>query len=198
MVLALEPRSGRPGRQGFRTGTRPAGNGQRLYAVSGQRDTNLMGDTPVPSLEPDELAQRLDSGEPIQVLDIRAPDKIARGHVTLGAALGFTAMPNSRLFALPSLDPLGLDVRRPVAVGCGHGNSSQRTTALLREHGFEAYSVAGGMAQWEAVYVRRRLARTASVEHVVQFDRVGKGCLSYLLVSDGDAIVVDPGRHVER
>jgi glyoxylase-like metal-dependent hydrolase (beta-lactamase superfamily II) len=33
---------------------------------------------------------------------------------------------------------------------------------------------------------------------VVQLDRVGKGALSYVLVSDGDAVVVDPGRHVDR
>ena len=157
-----------------------------------------MGQPPVPSLDPDELAQRLDSGEPVQVLDIRAPDKVERGRVTLGAALGFTAMPNSKLFALPSLDPVGLDPKRPVAVMCGHGNSSKPTAALLRERGFEAYSVAGGMAKWETIYVTRRLARTPSVEHVVQLDRVGKGCLSYVLVSDGDAVVVDPGRHVER
>jgi len=36
------------------------------------------------------------------------------------------------------------------------------------------------------------------VQRVVQLDRVGKGALSYVLVSDGDAIVVDPGRHLER
>ena len=157
-----------------------------------------MRDPSVPSLEPDELAQRLDSGEPLQVLDIRAPDKVERGRVTFGAALRFTAVPNSKLLALPSLDSVGLDATRPVAVVCGHGNSSRPTAAFLRDRGFEAYSVVGGMAKWETVYVARRLARTPSVEHVVQLDRVAKGCLSYVLASDGDAIVVDPGRHVER
>jgi glyoxylase-like metal-dependent hydrolase (beta-lactamase superfamily II) len=32
----------------------------------------------------------------------------------------------------------------------------------------------------------------------VQLDRVGKGALSYILVSDGDAVLVDPGRHLDR
>jgi len=54
------------------------------------------------------------------------------------------------------------------------------------------------MAAWESVYVARRLAPTASLSHVVQLDRVGKGALSYILVSDGDAVIVDPGRHLER
>lgn len=152
----------------------------------------------VPSLEPDELALRLERGEPLQVLDIRASDKVARSRVTFGAALEFQAMPNSRLFALPSLKPLRLDRARTVAVICGHGNSSRQTTAFLRERGFDAYTVVGGMAKWETVYVARRLAPTPAIEYVIQLDRVGKGCLSYVLVSDGDAVVVDPGRHVER
>src|SRR5207247_4276840 len=55
-----------------------------------------------------------------------------------------------------------------------------------------------GMAAWETVYLPRRLSPTPSLQHVVQLDRVGKGSLSYVLVSDGDAVVVDPGRHIER
>ena len=151
-----------------------------------------------PLLEPDELARRLDAGEPVQVLDVRAPDQVSQSHLTFGAALQFQALPNSQLFALPSLESLGLDQARPVAVVCGHGNSSQRTAAFLRDRGFDAYSVAGGMARWETIYVSRRLSPTRAIEHVVQLDRVGKGCLSYVLSSDGDAVVVDPGRHVER
>jgi glyoxylase-like metal-dependent hydrolase (beta-lactamase superfamily II) len=81
---------------------------------------------------------------------------------------------------------------------CGHGNSSKKATAFLRERGYEAYSVIGGMAAWETVYVARSLSPTPSLSHVVQLDRVGKRALSYVLVSDGDAVIVDPGRHLER
>lgn len=153
---------------------------------------------PLPQIAPDELAERLDGGERLQVLDIRAPEKVAQGRLALGAALEFHAMPGSRMYQLASLEPLGLDARRPVAVICGHGNSSTQATLFLRERGVEAYSVIGGMAAWEAVYVARRLAPTPSLEHVVQLDRVGKGCLSYVVASRGEAVVVDPGRHVPR
>ncbi|HXF95751.1 MAG TPA: MBL fold metallo-hydrolase [Gemmatimonadales bacterium] len=152
----------------------------------------------VPILDPDELARRLDRGDPVQILDVRASERVAQSRVTFGAALRFQAMPNSTLFALPSLDPLGLDPAQPVAVICGHGNSSRQTTAFLRARGFEAYSVAGGMARWETVYVARRLTPTPRIQQVIQVDRVGKGCLSYVLASDGDAVIVDPGRHLER
>ena len=132
------------------------------------------------------------------MLDVRAAEKVERGHIALGAELDFHAHPNSRLFAAPDVGALQLDTSRPIAVICGHGNSSKKATVFLRERGYEAYSVVGGMAAWETVYVGHRLAPTPSLSDVVQLDRVGKGSLSYVLVSDGDAVIVDPGRHLER
>lgn len=157
-----------------------------------------MPDTSLPQIPPQELAERLDRGESLQVLDVRAPEKVERGHIDIGPELNFHAHPNSRIFALPDVNELHLDAKRPIAVVCGHGNSSKKATAFLRERGYEAYSVIGGMAAWEGVYVARRLTSTPSLSHVVQLDRVGKRALSYVLVSDGDAVIVDPGRHVER
>lgn len=157
-----------------------------------------MPDSSVAQIPPQELAERLDHGEPLQVLDVRSAEKVAAGHVQLGSALDFRAMPNSKLLRLSSLDELRLDRHRPVAVICNRGNSSKQSTTFLRERGYEAFSVTGGMAAWEMVYVVRRLAPTPSLAHVVQLDRLGKGALSYVLVSDGDAVVVDPSRHLDR
>jgi len=156
------------------------------------------GQAPLPQIAPQELAERLDRGEPVQVLDVRASEKVERGRIALGPELDFHAHPNSQLLATPDIGALQLDAQRPIAVICGHGNSSKKATAFLRERGYEAYSVIGGMAAWETVYVARPLSPTPSLSHVVQLDRVGKGSLSYVLVSDGDAVIVDPGRHVER
>lgn len=157
-----------------------------------------MTDTALPQIPPQELAERLDRGEAVQVLDVRAPEKVERGHIALGTELEFHAQPNSRLFTMPDVKALQLDPARPVAVVCNHGNSSKKATAFLRERGYQAFSVIGGMAAWETVYVARRLSPTPSLSHVVQLDRVGKGALSYVLVSDGDAVLVDPGRHLDR
>jgi len=153
--------------------------------------------TPPPELATEDLARRLDDGEALQLLDIRGPDKVAQGHVTFGPALDFRALPGSTLYALPALDSLGLDPARPVAVICGHGNSSKRATTLLRERGFDAYTVTGGMAAWESVYLPRTLHPTPSLDTLIQLDRVAKGALSYILTSDGDAVVIDPGRHLD-
>src|SRR5213078_4628827 len=152
----------------------------------------------VPRIAAADLARRLDQGERVQLLDIRTPERVARGRVTLGATLDFRALPASAMYELQTLESLRLDAATPVAVICGHGHSSQQATQYLRQRGFDALSVTGGMAAWETVYLPRFLTPTPTLQHVIQLDRVGKGALSYVLVSDGDAVVVDPGRHLER
>ena len=153
---------------------------------------------PVPAIAPEELAQRLDQGEPVQVLDVRSADRVQRSHIALGQGLEFHNVHSKKLLGLPTLADLGIDTGRPVAVVCGHGNSSQRATTFLRDHGVEAYSVRGGMAAWETVYVARPLAATASIDRAIQLDRIGRGSLSYVLASARVAVVVDPGRHLAR
>ncbi|HEX4633874.1 MAG TPA: MBL fold metallo-hydrolase [Gemmatimonadales bacterium] len=151
----------------------------------------------VPQLAPEDLARRLDRGEPVQILDVRAPEHLTAGRVTLGEKLAFKNLKGSTLYAMPTLDGLGLDAGAPIAVICGHGNSSQRATRFLMEHGLTAFSVTGGMAAWEQVLIPRPLPAPSGMSHLIQVDRVGKGALSYVLGSDGEAVVIDPARHLE-
>ena len=90
----------------------------------------------------------------------------------------------------------GLTKDRPLAVVCGRGNSSRMVTALLSQMGFEASSVLGGMAQWMNTLMKRHVQDT-SLDGLYQFDRVGKGSLAYLLVSDGEALVIDAPRNLD-
>ena len=151
----------------------------------------------MPQLSPEDLARRLDRGEPVQILDVRAPEHLVTGRVTLGARLAFKNLKGSTLYAMPTLEELGLDPAAPIAVICGHGNSSQRAARFLLERGVTACSVTGGMAAWEQVQVPRPLSPPSGMTHLIQVDRVGKGALSYVLGSDGEGVVIDPSRHLE-
>src|SRR5256886_7535933 len=104
-----------------------------------------MPEPSAPLIPAADLARRLDHGERVQLPDVRSAERVAQGRVTLGATLDFRPVPASQLYQLPTLEPLGLDATAPVAVICGHGNSSAQAVRFLRERGFEAYSVAGGM-----------------------------------------------------
>ena len=78
-------------------------------------DTIRVSHPAVPQLAPDDLARRLDSGEPVQVLDVRAPERLTAGRVTLGEKLAFQNLKGSALYAMPTLEGLGLDPGVPIA-----------------------------------------------------------------------------------
>src|SRR2546428_13467361 len=92
-------------------------------------------------ISPEKLAKSLDRGDRVQLLDIRAAERVAQGAVRVGPPLDFRALPASQMYALRDLEPLQLDPRQPVAVICGHGNSSNRATLFRRANGFHAYPV---------------------------------------------------------
>lgn len=146
----------------------------------------------IPEITPEELARSLENGETMNVLDIRAPARLVAGRIE--AEGQFHNIVGSRLATLGSPDAVGLDPSVPVAVVCGHGNSSKAATRHLAKLGFQARSLQGGMAAWMLTAIPRPLPGPHGAEHLVQFDRIGKGALGYLLVSDGEALIVDPPR----
>jgi glyoxylase-like metal-dependent hydrolase (beta-lactamase superfamily II) len=95
---------------------------------------------------------------------------------------------------MSNAEEIGLRQDLPVAVVCAHGNSSKPATAFLSYMGFDARSMRGGMAAWMLLNVERRLDPPPGLDALIQCDRVGKGALGYVLVSDGEALVVDPSR----
>lgn len=148
----------------------------------------------VPEIGVDDLARALEAGEPLQVLDIRAPFRVATGRIDVASENQFFNIVGSRLLTMQTAADVGLDPERPIAVVCAHGNSSKAATEFLNRLGFRARSVRGGMAAWMLLAVPRELPTPPSLDRLVQLDRIGKGALGYLLVSDGEAIVVDPPR----
>lgn len=84
----------------------------------------------------------------------------------------------------------------PIVVVCAKGGSSDYVAGLLREHGYHAVNLAEGMIGWGDLLVEHDVP-TGTPLIVKQLQRVGKGCLAYLIADGGKAIVVDPHRHVE-
>ena len=78
-----------------------------------------------------ELARALEAGEPLQVLDVLAPARVAAGRVDTVPAHRFHNIVGSRVRAQRSLDGTGLDPTVPIAVVCGHGNDSR---VVARSH----------------------------------------------------------------
>lgn len=139
----------------------------------------------------EELARRLESGEPLQVLDVRAPARLANGTVSPVPPERYINIRGSQLVGLGDPAEAGLRPDSAVVVVCGHGNDSLRVAAWLTVAGYEAQSLRGGIVDWMHLSVPRALPAPPGFDHLVQFDRVGKAALGYLLVSGDEAIAVD-------
>jgi glyoxylase-like metal-dependent hydrolase (beta-lactamase superfamily II) len=147
------------------------------------------------SLSCEEFVRAVETGEPFQVLDIRAPERLASGKVDIVPAARFVNYVGSQLLALDDLEATGLDPALPVCVVCARGMTSLGAASFLRGHGFTAVSLQGGINSWMLATVARELAPPPGCDRLLQFDRIGKGALGYLLVSAGEALLIDPSRN---
>jgi glyoxylase-like metal-dependent hydrolase (beta-lactamase superfamily II) len=143
---------------------------------------------------PAELARTLEGGAPVQLLDVRAPERVERGVVGPVPDERFFNVRGSELFARDDPEAHGLDPAHEVAVVCGHGNDSLRVAAWLVSKGYDAHSLSGGVTAWMRLSVPRPLAPPEGFDRLVQLDRVGKGALGYLLVSGDEAAAIDVSR----
>src|SRR6185503_18778409 len=138
--------------------------------------------------------QELRAGRELAVLDVRDADAFAAWHLAAPHATvvnlvedAVTADPGGALAALPA----GL----PVRVVCNVGNMSLRVAGILAGRAPDVRSVHGGMVGWSRV-LQASAVPIAGPASVTQFRREARGCLSYLLIADGDALVVDPAPDV--
>jgi glyoxylase-like metal-dependent hydrolase (beta-lactamase superfamily II)/rhodanese-related sulfurtransferase len=141
-------------------------------------------------IEADTLRQWLDEQRPVTVLDIRPDDERAQW-----------AIPGSHHVnayeALRSGDPGPFGTFSPpaghaVVTVCAGGRVSQTAADILSARDIDAYSLVGGMKAWSLSWNTADLPLPSSSAQVVQVRRTGKGCLSYVVGSDGDAVVIDP------
>src|SRR5581483_3602359 len=93
----------------------------------------------LPEISVEELKGKLDRKERFVLLDVREPHEYEIARIT-----------GSRLIPLGALpERLGeLDKSRPLVVHCKMGGRSAKAVKLLREKGFDAVNVAGGINAW--------------------------------------------------
>jgi rhodanese-related sulfurtransferase len=75
------------------------------------------------------------------LLDVREDDEWAQGHAPTAAHVPMFEVP-ARLDALPT--------DAPIAVICHVGGRSARVAQWLRQQGYDAHNVEGGMDAWQA------------------------------------------------
>jgi glyoxylase-like metal-dependent hydrolase (beta-lactamase superfamily II) len=148
----------------------------------------------VDELSPRELERRLDAGEYVTVLDARAAGEYAEWRID-GDSLLIENVPYYEF--LDGVDDDLLDrvpEGDPLVVLCAKGGASEYVAGLLAEAGRDVVHLAGGMNGWARLYDRVEVERYDGPGTVYQYQRPASGCLAYLVVSDGEAAVIDPLR----
>jgi glyoxylase-like metal-dependent hydrolase (beta-lactamase superfamily II) len=153
------------------------------------------------SVHPETLATEIRRGQAVTLLDVRDRDEFEAWHVD-GPGVDAAQVPYNRLVAARvknDLERLVLETfgyRPPgrLTVVCAAGRSSAEIAAFLREAGFAAANLEGGMDGWADVYTAATVSAYEGPGTLVQYHRPATGCLAYLIVHDGEAAVVDPLR----
>ena len=142
-----------------------------------------------PTITVDGLRTMLAEGRPVTVLDVRNAE--ARAEWVIPGSVHVDAYEALKAGDPAALTGVDLPQDRPVVTVCGAGRASLTAMEQLRARGYDARSLAGGMKAWSLAWNSAAVPIPESAASVVQVRRTGKGCLSYLIGSDGVAAVVD-------
>ena len=147
------------------------------------------------TIDRDTLREWLDANKPVTVLDVRTDDDYAQWAVP--GSVHIDAYEALRAGQPGALAQANLPNDRPVVTICNAGRVSQAAAAFLAARGFDARSLAGGMKAWSLAWNAARVHIAEPAAEIIQVRRTGKGCLSYLIGSEGDAAVIDPSVSVD-
>lgn len=141
------------------------------------------------SIDIESLRGMLERGEPVTVLDVRPEDQ--RSEWWIPGSIHFDAYDALKAKDPGAMSEVELPEGQPVVTVCAAGNSSAVAAGQLRERGFEAYTLEGGMKAWSMAWNWAEVSVAGTDARVIQVRRTGKGCLSYLIGFGGEAAVID-------
>jgi glyoxylase-like metal-dependent hydrolase (beta-lactamase superfamily II)/rhodanese-related sulfurtransferase len=141
----------------------------------------------IKTLNANTLRNWLEIGQPVSILDIRPIAERAEWHIP--SSIHFNAYEKLKNNSFEAFSGLHLDRSVPVVTYCAGGKMSLVAAKMLQMQGYDTYSLEGGLKAWSLAW------NTATINFsnfdVIQFRRTGKGCLSYMIIANNEAIIVD-------
>ncbi len=146
----------------------------------------------VAEIDPASFERELRSGANVVVIDVRDREAFDAWHIP-AAGPSVVNVPEADVLARP--DSVVIPEGAAVRLICNAGNASARAAALLDHAATDVRSVHDGMIGWSRVLQYDDVPLPGKIA-VVQFRREARGCLSYLVIGGGEALVVDPAPDV--
>lgn len=150
----------------------------------------------VREMKAQEVAMKAIQKESLFILDVRNPSDFEDWKIE-GERIQHLNIPYFDLIdgVEDILDRIPSD--QEVLVVCAKEGSSVMVAEMLAEHGRNVAYLKGGMKAWSEHLVPLKVGNLADGGALYQFVRIGKGCLSYMAVSNGEAALFDPTRMTE-
>lgn len=154
-------------------------------------------ETDVKTITVKELAKKVINHEDVFIIDARNVDDFDDWKIE-GKNVEIMNAPYFEL--LEGVDSIvdKLPKSKEIYVVCAKGGSSEFVAQQIAEAGFtDVYSVAGGMKAWSEHLEPIKIGELKNGGELYQFVRVGKGCLSYLVTSNGEGAMIDTNRMLD-
>ena len=133
-----------------------------------------------------QLKKLLDTNsELLFLLDVREPDEYADWNIE-----GSQNIPLGELTSSLAMIPND----RKIITLCPHGNRSKIAKFILEPYGYDVQSLEGGMKAWSTALEHTVMDFEISADKVkvILVKRIGKGCASYIVSTNGEGAVIDP------
>lgn len=145
------------------------------------------------SINAETLRKWIEEGKPVFILDVRPKEQ--RDEWKIPGSIYLDAYKRLNEGDVSVLDEISIPENTEVITVCAAGRTSQIAATELRKKGIEAYSLENGMKGWSLAWNTAKLS-FGNFE-ITQLRRTGKGCLSYIVASEAEAVIVDASLPVE-
>jgi glyoxylase-like metal-dependent hydrolase (beta-lactamase superfamily II)/rhodanese-related sulfurtransferase len=162
-----------------------------------RRKSHVGDQVQLQSMNAAQLTKKILNGEPLFILDVRTESDFHDWKIE-GNRVRVVNKPYFDL--IDGVDQIldWIPDDHEVLVVCAKEGSSRFVAEQLIEAGKQhiAYLV-GGMESWSEHLEPVKIADLDAGGEILQFVRIGKGCLSYMVISNGEAAIVDAVRMTE-
>lgn len=140
-----------------------------------------------------EISKKVVNKQPLFILDVRNEDAFVDWKIE-GENFQYLNIPYFDL--LDGVEEImgQLPIDRDVVVVCAKEGSSIMIAEMIAEEGRAVHYLAGGMKAWSEHLEPVKIGDLKDGGELYQFVRIGKGCLSYMVVSNGEAAIIDATR----
>ncbi len=150
----------------------------------------------VRAMTAEQLTKKIINKEPLFLLDVRNESDVQDWKIE-GKTVDYINVPYFEL--LDGVEDMieKVPTDREVLVVCAKEGSSIMVAEMLAETGRTVSYLQGGMKAWSEHVEPVKIGDLSGGGELYQFVRMGKGCLSYMIMSNGEAAVVDAARMTE-